>query len=104
MAHHLGLSEAAFIDGFTRINDERTGLALTDQRNGACIFLEQGDCRVQSVKPQQCRDFPNLWNFPGFTELCRARPHSVTDLEWRERVRAATGRDAPPPAGGSGIL
>jgi hypothetical protein len=50
------------------------------------------------VKPQQCRDFPNLWSFPGFEKVCRAKPVTVTADEWRRRVSQATGRDveAPP--------
>jgi hypothetical protein len=24
------------------------------------------------VKPQQCKDFPNGWNFPGWREVCEA--------------------------------
>jgi hypothetical protein len=53
---------------------------------------------VQSVKPQQCRDFPNLWKFPGAETSCRAIPHEVTAEEWRRLIREATGRDVEPPA------
>lgn len=102
MARHLGISEAVFIDRYTRLNATRTGLALKDQEDGSCIFLDGNDCRVQPVKPQQCRDFPNLWNFPGFEKVCHARPHSLTLDEWKSRIRAATGRDpAPDPPEGS---
>lgn len=97
IAAFLGLVEADFIDRFTRLNRERTGLALKDQADGACIFLEGGACRIQPVKPQQCRDFPNLWNFPGFQAECRARPVEVTAEEWKRRIYAATGREAASP-------
>ena len=40
--------------------------------DGACIFLEGQDCKIQPVKPQQCRGFPNAWNFPGWREVCEA--------------------------------
>ena len=93
LAAFLGLDEAAFIQRFTRLNASRTGLALQDQPDGSCIFLRAGDCEVNAVKPQQCRDFPNLWNFPGFEKICRAVPRQVAPEEWRERVRLATGRD-----------
>ena len=76
----------------------RSGLALTDQANGACVFLVGDDCRVNPVKPQQCRDFPNLWNFPGAEQSCRAKPVEVSADEWRRRVKLATGRDVNPPA------
>jgi uncharacterized protein len=56
---------------------DRRGLALMDKSNGECIFLAGRDCSVQPVKPQQCRDFPNGWNFPGFEEICRAVPRET---------------------------
>jgi len=68
----LGLSEHDFIQKFTRLRPRRDGLALIDQPDGACIFLEGGACRVQPVKPIQCRGFPNTWNFPGWREVCEA--------------------------------
>jgi hypothetical protein len=45
------------------------------------------------VKPQQCRDFPNLWNFPGSEKDCRAIPRLVSEPEYRRLVALATGRD-----------
>jgi uncharacterized protein len=97
MAAHLGITEEEFIAGYTRVTVQRNALALTDQADGSCVFLRGGDCRVQPVKPQQCRDFPNLWNFPGFEEKCRARPMDVPADEWRRLVQKATGRDVEPP-------
>jgi Fe-S-cluster containining protein len=47
-------------------------LALLDQDDGSCSFLQGNDCSIQAVKPQQCRDFPNGWNFPGWREACKA--------------------------------
>ena len=94
LATFLGLGEDAFIQHFTWLNTARNGLALTDQPGGTCVFLDGGDCRVNPVKPQQCRDFPNLWNFSGFEQVCRTQPHAVTAEEWRHRVKRATGRDA----------
>lgn len=97
LAAFLHLDEHAFIQQYTRLNASRTGLALKDQPDGACVFLAGGDCRVNALKPQQCRDFPNLWNFPGFQQVCRARPREVGAEEWRRRVARATGREAEPP-------
>lgn len=92
LASHLRITAAEFIGEFTRINHQRTGLVLAEQPSGACIFLEGVDCKVQPVKPQQCRDFPNLWNFPGFDRYCRAKPLEVSEIEWRQRLMIATGR------------
>jgi Fe-S-cluster containining protein len=93
LAGFLGESEFDFVQRYTRLRPDRLGLALKDKEDGSCIFLEDGNCVVQEVKPQQCRDFPNLWNFPGFEQVCRARPVEVTTEVWRERVRLATGRE-----------
>ena len=77
IAKYLGMEEAAFIEEYTRLNSKRSGLSIIDKPNGECIFLEGHDCRVQPVKPQQCRDFPNGWNFPGFEKFCRAIPREI---------------------------
>lgn len=83
LAGFKGMSEFDFIQEFTRLRADRQGLALKDKPNGECIFLDGNDCAVQSVKPQQCRAFPNLWNFPGFEKICRAIPRDVSDAEFR---------------------
>ncbi len=77
------LAEWEFIQRFTRLTDDRRGLALLDKPDGQCVFLEGNDCSVQPVKPQQCRDFPNLWNFPGFEKICQAIPRLVSEEEHR---------------------
>lgn len=93
LAAFRGLSEHDFIQQFTRLRADRQGLALMDKANGECVFLEDGNCAVQPVKPQQCRDFPNRWNFPGFEHSCRAVPRSVGPEEYRRLIVAATGRE-----------
>jgi Fe-S-cluster containining protein len=72
LAAFQGLEVVDFIRQYTRLNKNRIGLALQDKPNGECIFLEGKDCLVQIVKPQQCRDFPGRWNFPGFEKTCPA--------------------------------
>jgi uncharacterized protein len=98
MSSFRGMTEGAFIQQYTRLRADRQGLALTEKPNGECVFLEGIDCAVQPVKPQQCRDFPNLWNFPGFEKECRAIPSRVSKAEYVELVRRATGRDKIPGA------
>lgn len=95
IASHLGLLEAEFIQQYLRLSPDRTRLILEDREDRACVFLEDGNCRIQPVKPQQCRDFPNLWNFPGFETQCQAKPIHLNPDVWRERVREATGRELP---------
>ncbi len=91
-----GVSEHEFIQQFTRLRPDRRGLALMHKPNGECVFLDGKNCAVQPVKPQQCRDFPNLWNFPGFEQACRALPNLVSEEEYRRLVVAATGRPLTP--------
>ncbi len=81
-----GLSEADFIQQFTRLRWDRGGLALQEKPDGGCIFLEDDNCSVQPVKPQQCRDFPNLWNFPGFEKICHAITREVSEVEYQRRI------------------
>jgi len=77
IAAFLGLGEDDFIQRFTRLRHQRDGLALIDKEKGECFFLEGNDCMINAVKPQQCRDFPNKWNFPGWRQVCEAVPELV---------------------------
>jgi uncharacterized protein len=97
IALHLGLSEPEFIRRHARVNQRRTGLSLTEKPDGSCIFLDGNACVIQSVKPGQCRDFPNLWNFPDFRRFCQATPVEMTTAEWRTAVLRATGRNVATP-------
>jgi Fe-S-cluster containining protein len=80
------MSEHDFIQRYTRLRQDWQGLALQDKPNGECIFLEGNDCALQVVKPQQCREFPNLWNFPGFQKICQAIPCMVSEEEYGRLV------------------
>lgn len=92
IATFLGFSENDFIQRHTRLQQDRRGLALQEQPDGACIFLQNNLCVVQPVKPQQCRDFPNLWKYPDAEKYCHAIPRDVSDDEYVQLVSAATQR------------
>lgn len=78
MALHLEMPEEEFIRHYTRLRHNRNGLALEDKAGSdECIFLDGIDCRVNDAKPDQCRGFPNTWNFPGWREVCEAIPVEV---------------------------
>jgi len=87
LAAFLHRSEHEFIQEYTRLRVDRRGLALLDKANGECVFLDGRRCVVQAVKPRQCREFPNLWSFPGAEEICRAIPRDVSAEEWKRRVQ-----------------
>ena len=73
IAEFLDMPLDPFIEQYTRVNANRTGLSLIDKPNGECIFLEGLNvCAIQSVKPVQCSGFPNVWKFPGWREKCEA--------------------------------
>jgi Fe-S-cluster containining protein len=86
LAAFKGMSEHDFIQQYTKLRASRRGLALKEQPDGACIFLEGESCAVQPVKPQKCREFPNLWNFPGFEKQCHAIPRKVSAAEYKRRI------------------
>lgn len=74
IAGFLGMSEQEFVQRHTRLQASRKGLSLLEEPDGRCEFLDGRDCRLQPVKPAQCRGFPNEWNFPGWREVCEAIP------------------------------
>lgn len=92
LAAFKNLSEHEFIQQFTRLRHDRRGLVLQEKPDGSCIFLDGNNCLVQTAKPQQCRDFPNLWSYPGSEDFCRAIPRLVSEEDYRRLVAQATGR------------
>ncbi|HLP77747.1 MAG TPA: YkgJ family cysteine cluster protein [Candidatus Paceibacterota bacterium] len=92
IAVFLGLNQFDFIQKYLHLRHDRMGLALQNKPNNECIFLDGDSCVIQPVKPQQCRDFPNLWNFPGFEKVCHAIPHQVGDEEFKRLAAKVTGR------------
>jgi uncharacterized protein len=61
LAGFLSMAHMDFIEQHTRLRRDRRGLALREQPDGSCIFLQGNNCAIQPVKPQQCREFPNRW-------------------------------------------
>lgn len=71
IAAQLGLDVAAFTANHTRLMPDRSGLALLEEEDGSCAFLAaDGTCRVQPVKPEQCRGFPYTWRYPDMATIC----------------------------------
>ena len=73
IAGFLGMDSQAFIEKYTRLRTNRTGLSLIEKENHECIMLDGESCRINPVKPEQCRGFPNKWNFPGWQQVCQAK-------------------------------
>ena len=73
IAAYLGIEENEFVEEYTRIRANRTGLSLIDKEDSTeCIMLDGDKCRIHEVKPEQCKGFPNVWNFPGWQKECEA--------------------------------
>lgn len=70
IASFLGLSVHDFIAQYTILTKDRTGLSLIEKEDGACIFLTDAGCKINLVKPLQCRQFPKEWRFTGFETIC----------------------------------
>ncbi|TAL06965.1 MAG: YkgJ family cysteine cluster protein [Verrucomicrobia bacterium] len=94
LAAFKGMAEREFIERYTKLRSDRRGLTLLEKPNGECVFLDGNNCSVQSVKPQQCRDFPNLWNFHGFEKTCHAIPRVVGQAEQVRLIAQATQRSS----------
>ena len=98
IATHLGLEESVFIDRYTALRLNRTGLTLIDHPDGSCIFLEGNACQINPVKPAQCAGFPNRWNFPGWRDLCEAIPIYGSQADDAPETRSDPNVMAAPPS------
>ncbi|HRR32622.1 MAG TPA: YkgJ family cysteine cluster protein [Kiritimatiellia bacterium] len=71
IADFLGLDVYAFTEAYTHLTWNRRDLSLIEREDGGCIFLEpDNSCRIQPVKPKQCRGFPSLWHTPALVKTC----------------------------------
>lgn len=73
IAAFLGLDVYAFTERYTRLTFNRKDLSLTEQEDGSCVFLQDDNsCRIQPVKPAQCKGFPFLWLSARLKRECAA--------------------------------
>lgn len=73
IAVFLGMDVYAFSETYTRLTWNRGGLSLTEQEDGRCVFLQADNtCRIQPVKPAQCKGFPFLWRSKTLERECAA--------------------------------
>jgi Fe-S-cluster containining protein len=71
IAAFLGLDVYAFTTQYTTLTFTRKELSLIEQEDGSCIFLQPDiTCRIQPIKPGQCRGFPSQWKSPRLREAC----------------------------------
>ncbi len=73
IAAHLELDTYEFTEKYTRITLNRKSLSLTEGPDGRCVFLQPDNtCKIQPVKPAQCRGFPFLWRSKQLEHRCPA--------------------------------
>ena len=84
MASHLGLSEPEFIERHTRLAPNRIQLALQDQTDGSCSFLDGDRCSIYEARPEQCRTFPFAWSVRQGCPPLDALLASQKDIEQTE--------------------
>jgi len=71
MADFLGLDIYAFTAQYTTITGNRNNLSLIEQSDGGCIFIQADNtCRIQPVKPAQCKGFPFQWKSKQLKAIC----------------------------------
>ena len=70
IARFLGVSVPSFTKEYTVLTKDRQALSLIEKESGECIFLDEEGCRINAVKPGQCRDFPLKWQFKEFQTIC----------------------------------
>ena len=72
IAAYLQIPVKDFIREHTVLTSDRRSLSLLENPDGSCCYYdpEKHLCKIQPVKPKQCRDFPEKWNFPGWEKLC----------------------------------
>ncbi len=73
LAAYLGLTLYTFTEQYTRLTFNRQALSLIEQADGSCVFLETDNtCRIQPVKPEQCKGFPFRWRTRALEGVCPA--------------------------------
>lgn len=71
IAAFLGMDVYAFTSRYTTLTFNRRTLSLTERGDGRCVFLgDDNTCRIQPVKPAQCKGFPFLWSTPALERAC----------------------------------
>ena len=73
IAEYLGLRRREFLDTYCKWDEETRRWHLIDQSDPeqSCVFLSTDNkCRVNEVKPSQCRGFPMRWRPENILDFC----------------------------------
>ena len=76
IAAFLGLDVYAFTERYATLTFNRHDLSLVEAEEGRCVFLQDDNaCRIQPVKPAQCKGFPFTWRSRTLEQCCPALRH-----------------------------
>jgi len=65
------MEEDVFVNEFTDVSADRRALVMKDAPDGSCILLgADNQCRTNSAKPRQCREFPFTWRNENSANIC----------------------------------
>ena len=80
IAAFLGIAEADFIVNETELSPDRKSLVLKSLPDGTCAYLTPDNlCRINPVKPDKCRTFPQEWTNSDSVDICPALRSTVVE-------------------------
>ena len=99
LAHYLGLSEPAFLEKHTALDEDGALILLRHPRTaasaGGCTFLDGNECTVYEARPGNCQRFPHLLRGQGSLEskmwaLVDRTTFCPIVYNWMEKVKSLT--------------
>ncbi len=71
IAKFMKLTITEFIEKYTILTNDRKSLSLKETSDFSCIFYSSKiGCKINSVKPKQCINFPYSWRYDDLTKIC----------------------------------
>ena len=71
IATFLDLDIYAFTEQYTIFTGNRKNISLIERPDRGCIFIQDDNtCRIQPVKPAQCKGFPSQWKSKQLKAIC----------------------------------
>jgi hypothetical protein len=71
ISEFLGLDVYTFTEQYAVLTNNRGSLSLKERPDSGCIFIQDvNTCRIQPVKPSQCKGFPSAWKSNQLRTVC----------------------------------